>query len=90
MFFTKSFCSTFGKTKVAIMDLTKFQGVFPPVPTILDQNGQLDKKGMAALIDKLIDEGANGMLFLGSGGEFCHMPYFRPDHISGYQRSNKQ
>ncbi len=56
------------------MSLTKFQGVFPPVPTILDQNGQLDKKGMGVLIDKLIDEGVNGMLFLGSGGEFCHMP----------------
>ncbi|WP_434779433.1 dihydrodipicolinate synthase family protein [Neisseria sp. Ec49-e6-T10] len=51
-----------------------FKGVFPPVPTILDEKGNLDKKGMGKLIDKLIDEGVNGMLFLGSGGEFCHMP----------------
>lgn len=54
--------------------LKKFNGVFPPVPTILNAKGQLDKKGMGKLIDKLILEGVNGMLFLGSGGEFCHMP----------------
>lgn len=51
----------------------KLKGVFPPVPTIVDQQGNLDKKGMGTLIDKLIHDGVNGMLFLGSGGEFCHM-----------------
>ncbi len=50
-----------------------WNGVYPPVPTILDEQGRLDKDGMGALIDKLINEGVNGMLFLGSGGEFCHM-----------------
>lgn len=56
------------------MDLKKFRGVFPPVPTIVDRQGRLDKAGMSALIDKLIADGVNGMLFLGSGGEFSHMP----------------
>ncbi|MTJ79470.1 MAG: dihydrodipicolinate synthase family protein [Telmatospirillum sp.] len=56
------------------MQACKFRGVFPPVPTVVDAAGRLDKKGMAALIDKLIADGVNGMLFLGSGGEFCHMP----------------
>lgn len=55
-------------------DLSKFKGIYPPVPTIVDKNGQLDQKGMGELIDKLIKDGVDGMLFLGSGGEFCHMP----------------
>lgn len=54
-------------------NLNKFKGVFPPVPTIVDKEGQLDKRGMGLLIDKLINEGVNGMLFLGSGGEFSQM-----------------
>ncbi len=53
--------------------LTKFNGVFPPVPTIVDEQGQLDKTGMAAMIDHLIEHNVDGLLFLGSGGEFCHM-----------------
>ncbi|ATA22689.1 dihydrodipicolinate synthase family protein [Brenneria goodwinii] len=54
-------------------NVTKFSGVFPPVPTIVDELGQFDPAGMGKLIDKLIDAGVNGMLFLGSGGEFCHL-----------------
>lgn len=56
------------------MQLSKLRGVFPPVPTIVDAGGRLDERGMAALIDKLIADGVNGLLFLGSGGEFSHMP----------------
>ncbi len=72
-------------------DLNKFRGVFPPVPTIFDTNGQLDTPGMGRLIDKLVDDGVDGMLILGSGGEFCHMPKeqrfevaeFAVKHIAG-------
>jgi len=56
------------------MDLGRLKGVFPPVPTIVDAHGKLDRAGMGQLIDRLISAGVNGMLFLGSGGEFCHMP----------------
>ena len=56
------------------MSLAKFKGIFPPVPTIVDKHGELDKKGMANLLDHLIDSEADGVLILGSGGEFCHMP----------------
>lgn len=55
------------------MNLKKFKGIFPPVPTIVDDNGDLDKIGMSNLLDHVIRSGANGMLILGSGGEFCHM-----------------
>lgn len=50
-----------------------FHGIIPPVPTIFTQEGKFDKEGMARLIDHLINSGVNGLFFLGSGGEFCHM-----------------
>lgn len=57
------------------MNLDKFKGIFPPVPTIVDSKGQLDREGMARMLDKVISDGAHGMLILGSGGEFCHMTH---------------
>ena len=50
-----------------------FRGVIPPVCTIFDETGNLDRKGMGMLIDFLIDAGVNGLLFLGSSGEFSQM-----------------
>lgn len=55
------------------MNPMKLRGVIPPVPTIVDQNGNFDRDGMGKVIDKLIQSNVNGLLFLGSGGEFCHM-----------------
>lgn len=52
--------------------LNIFKGIFPPVPTIVDDNGELDRAGMAVMIDHVISNGADGMLILGSGGEFSH------------------
>ncbi|UNK54198.1 dihydrodipicolinate synthase family protein [Rahnella aceris] len=50
-----------------------FHGVIPPVATILNENEQLDRQGMARLIDFTIEGGVNGLFFLGSAGEFAHM-----------------
>ena len=52
--------------------LNVFKGIFPPVPTIVDDNGELERAGMAVMIDHVISNGADGMLILGSGGEFSH------------------
>jgi 4-hydroxy-tetrahydrodipicolinate synthase len=51
----------------------KFQGIIPPVSIIFNEQGELDKKGMATVIDFLIDSGVDGLFFLGSGGEFTQM-----------------
>jgi len=51
----------------------RFQGIVPPVSTILKKDGTLNKDGMAVLIDYLIDAGVHGLFFLGSGGEFSQM-----------------
>jgi 4-hydroxy-tetrahydrodipicolinate synthase len=55
------------------MQIAKIKGVIPPVPTIVDQDGAFDRHGMASLIERVVGTGVNGMLILGSGGEFCHM-----------------
>jgi len=55
------------------MKIENLRGVIPPVPTIVDQNELLDIEGMGKVIDTLTSSGVNGLLFLGSGGEFCHM-----------------
>ncbi|MGF6952244.1 4-hydroxy-tetrahydrodipicolinate synthase [Neobacillus sp. B4I6] len=47
-----------------------FKGVFSPVITILDQTGKIDFHGMHEHIDYLINNGIDGLLFLGSMGEF--------------------
>ncbi|PLS17705.1 dihydrodipicolinate synthase family protein [Bacillus sp. M6-12] len=51
----------------------RFQGIIPPVSTILNSDGSLNEKGMGLLIDSLIDSGVNGLFFLGTGGEFSQM-----------------
>ena len=55
------------------MTTKKFQGVIPPVSIIFDEQGRLDKKGMATVIDFLIESGVDGLFFLGTGGEFSQM-----------------
>ncbi|WP_404455037.1 dihydrodipicolinate synthase family protein [Oceanobacillus kapialis] len=50
-----------------------FHGIIPPVSTILQSNGELDKEGTKTVIDYLINAGVDGLFFLGSGGEFTQM-----------------
>ncbi|MBQ0141035.1 MAG: dihydrodipicolinate synthase family protein [Kurthia sp.] len=57
------------------MKLTEFYGVIPPVPSILNEKGHIDEKGMGNLIDSLITSGVDGLFFLGSGGEFAAMSH---------------
>ncbi|MFT8315942.1 MAG: 4-hydroxy-tetrahydrodipicolinate synthase [Clostridium sp.] len=46
------------------------KGVITPVITILDEDRNLDFKGNEEVINSLISGGVNGLLFLGSIGEF--------------------
>lgn len=49
------------------------KGVFTPVITVLDKEGRVDFEGNKLVIENLIDKGINGLLFLGSIGEFFSM-----------------
>ncbi|EAR6896796.1 dihydrodipicolinate synthase family protein [Salmonella enterica subsp. diarizonae] len=61
-----------------------FRGIFPPVPTIVDKHGRLDLAGMGTMIDHVINNGANGVLILGSGGEFPHFSTEQRKHIAEF------
>lgn len=47
-----------------------FKGVFTPVITIFNSNGEIDYQGNRRVIERLINSGVDGILFLGSIGEF--------------------
>lgn len=47
-----------------------FHGVFTPMVTLFDAQGRLDLKASRRMVGHLIDGGVNGILILGSIGEF--------------------
>jgi len=55
------------------MNNTKFQGIFPPMPTFFDAGHNLDEDAQSKMIDQLIHAGVQGILILGSAGEFFCM-----------------
>jgi 2-dehydro-3-deoxy-D-pentonate aldolase len=50
-----------------------YEGIFPVVPTPLNDDEQVDHQGLKHLIDYYVACGCQGLIVLGSGGEF---PYF--------------
>lgn len=46
------------------------RGIITPIITIMDKKGNIDYENMKQHINNLIDNGVNGILFLGSIGEF--------------------
>lgn len=50
-----------------------FEGIIPPILTIFDSEKNFDEIGMGKLIDQHISAGVDGLLVLGSGGEFSQM-----------------
>ncbi|WP_291329506.1 dihydrodipicolinate synthase family protein [Desulfovibrio sp. UCD-KL4C] len=55
------------------MSLLSLEGIIPPVPTIFNDNGEFDSKGMGVFIDRLLESDVDGLLFLGSAGEFSQL-----------------
>ncbi|MDY6822062.1 MAG: dihydrodipicolinate synthase family protein, partial [Deferribacterota bacterium] len=49
------------------------EGVITPVITLFDSNKEIDFSANEKLIDRLIDAKINGILLLGSTGEFPYM-----------------
>lgn len=50
-----------------------FKGIYTPLVTFFDENGNIDKKNLKILIEKLIDDGVDGIVILGSVGEFFNI-----------------
>jgi 4-hydroxy-tetrahydrodipicolinate synthase len=51
------------------------KGIIPPMITPLTEDGKLDKKGLANLIDHLITGGVHGVFILGTNGEAPSLSY---------------
>lgn len=47
----------------------RYQGVFPVVPTIFDERGELDLDGQRRCVDFMIDAGSNGLCILANFSE---------------------
>ncbi|UCC59675.1 MAG: dihydrodipicolinate synthase family protein [Dehalococcoidia bacterium] len=56
--------------------MSEFQGVFPAMVTPLNENLEIDEKGLRAEVDYLIGNHVHGLVALGSSGEF---PYITAD-----------
>lgn len=54
-------------------DISKFQGVIPPVIIPLRSDRTLDIEAFERNIDRMIDAGVNGLFFLGSSGEVAFL-----------------
>ncbi|RBW70941.1 dihydrodipicolinate synthase family protein [Bacillus taeanensis] len=61
-----------------------FKGIIPPVSTIFNENGRFDERGMAKMIDFLIESGVHGLFFLGSGGEFTQLSAAERKRIAAF------
>lgn len=63
------------KKKENLMSIWSIKGIIPPVPTILKENGEFDSVGMGRFINRLVESDVDGLLFLGSAGEFAQFSH---------------
>ncbi len=61
-----------------------FQGIMPPMSTLFDADGHFDAKHTGELIETLIAAGVDGMLLLGSAGEFFSMTTAQRKEIAAF------
>ncbi|AGY76609.1 dihydrodipicolinate synthase family protein [Clostridium autoethanogenum] len=50
-----------------------FKGIFTPMITLFREDGTIDKENQSILVEKLISDGVDGILTLGSVGEFFNL-----------------
>ncbi|MFH5834770.1 4-hydroxy-tetrahydrodipicolinate synthase [Proteiniclasticum sp. C24MP] len=55
------------------MDIRDLKGVIPPIVTPVDENENVDEKGLIRVIDHVLDGGVHGIFVMGSNGEFYAM-----------------
>lgn len=58
-----------GKSKMSGQKSMAYRGVFPVVPTIFDERGELDLDGQKRAVDFMIDAGSNGLCILANFSE---------------------
>lgn len=63
------------------MDISRFQGVIPPVVIPLTAERTLDLKAFSRSIDRMINAGVDGLFFLGSSGEVAFLTDAQRQHV---------
>lgn len=63
------------------MDISRFQGVIPPVVIPLTAERTLDLKAFSCSIDRMINAGVDGLFFLGSSGEVAFLTDAQRQHV---------
>jgi 4-hydroxy-tetrahydrodipicolinate synthase len=64
------------------MDVQRaWSGIFPAALTMFDERGELDDDLMAAHLDRLIREGAHGLVVAGTSGEFIGLTDAERRHV---------
>lgn len=58
-----------GKSTMSVQKSPVYRGVFPVVPTIFDERGELDLEGQKRAVDFMIDAGSNGLCILANFSE---------------------
>ena len=57
------------------MSFEKLRGVIPPIVTPVDSHENVDKAGLKAVTDYVLDGGVHGIFVLGSNGEYYAFNY---------------
>ncbi|HWU74447.1 MAG TPA: dihydrodipicolinate synthase family protein, partial [Sphingomonas sp.] len=52
------------------MSQSSLGGVFPVLPTVFDDQGEIDRDGMRAVVDYVVASGADGLVFPGLASEY--------------------
>ena len=52
------------------MNKPRFEGIFPPIVTPLDEKERIDEQGFVKQLNRLMDNGVHGFYLLGTSGEF--------------------
>ena len=50
-----------------------FKGLLPAMVTPFDEQGEVDLRTTEAVVERLVDAGVDGIVALGSNGEFSHL-----------------
>ena len=56
-----------------MFDRTSLRGIIPPLATPLTPAEDVDRRGMANLVEYVLEGGVHGVFVLGSTGEFAHL-----------------
>lgn len=66
------------------MGSRKFEGIYPPLSTYFDDQGNFDTAAQGRVLDKMIAAGVNGVLILGSAGEFFSLTVAQRKEITEF------